>query len=149
MKATVSEKYHTIAINDEDNPSKEINENLKELREKEPSLVPENMTAEDFATADDAVITSSTLIDEEILQEATQTENDEVEEIEDHDKELVALSTRDVENSLEILKNLSLFSEKRGDQMQDLINKFETLLTRDKVEKCKQVKITSYFVKEK
>ena len=33
--------------------------------------------------------------------------------------------------------------------MQVLINKFETLLTRDKVEKCKQVKITSYFVKEK
>ena len=33
--------------------------------------------------------------------------------------------------------------------MQDLINKFETLLTRDKVEKCKQVKIKSYFVKEK
>ena len=48
-----------------------------------------------------------------------------------------APSTRDVENLLEILKNLSLFSEKRGDQMQDLINKFETLLTRDKVEKCK------------
>ena len=30
-----------------------------------------------------------------------------------------------------------------------LIRKFESLLTRDKVEKCKQVKITSYFVKEK
>ena len=109
--------------------------------------MPENMTAEDFATADDAVITSSTLIDEEILQEATQTENDEVEEIEDDDEELVAPSTRDVENSLEILKNLSLFSEKRGDQMQDLIDKFETLLLRDKEEKCKQVKITIYFVK--
>ena len=88
------------------------------------------MTAEDFATADDAVITtSSTLTDEEILQEATQTENDEVEEIEDDDEELVAPSTRDVENSLEILKNLSLFSEKRGDQVQEL-NKFKTLLTR-------------------
>ena len=33
--------------------------------------------------------------------------------------------------------------------MHDLINKFETSLTRDKKEKCKQVKITSYFVKEK
>ena len=33
--------------------------------------------------------------------------------------------------------------------MQDLVNKFETLLRRDNVEKCKQVKITSYFVKEK
>ena len=62
---------------------------------------------------------------------------------------MVAPSTRDVENSFKKLKNLSLFTEKRGDQMQDLINKFETLLTRDKVEKCKQVKIASYFVKEK
>ena len=88
------------------------------------------MTAEDFATADDAVIaTSSTLTGEEILQEATQTENDEVKEIEDDDEELVEPSTRDVENSLEILKNLSLFSEKRGDQVQEL-NKFKTLLTR-------------------
>ena len=83
------------------------------------------------------------------MKETTQTENDEVEEIEDDDKELVALSTRVVENSLETLKNLSLFSGKKGDEMQDLINKFETLLTRDKVDKCKQVKITSYFVKEK
>ena len=62
---------------------------------------------------------------------------------------MVAPSGRDAENSLEILKDLSLFSEKGGDEMQDLINKFETLLTRDKAEKCKQVKITSYFVKEK
>ena len=108
------------------------------------------MKAEDFATVDDAVITtSSTPTDEEIFQEATQTENDEVKEIEDDDEEFVAPTTRDVENSLVILKNLSLFSEKRGDQMQDLINKFETLLTRVKVEKCKQVKIASYFVKEK
>ena len=60
--------------------------------------MPENVTAEDFATADDSVITtSSTLTDEEILQEATQTENDEVEEIEADDEEVVALSTRDVE----------------------------------------------------
>ena len=51
------------------------------------------------------------------------------------------MRTRDVENLLEILKNFSVFSEKRGDQMQDLINKFEPLLTRDKAEKCKQVKL--------
>ena len=147
-KAKTSEKDQTIAINDEDDPFEKINENLKELREKKPSVLPENMTAEDFVTADDAVITtSSTLTDGEIQQEAIQTENDEVEEIEDDDEKLVALSTRDVENLLEILKNLSLFSEKRGDQMQDLIDKFETLLLRDKEEKCKQVKITIYFVK--
>ena len=69
------------------------------------------MTDEDFATADDAVIrTSPTLTDEEIMQEAKQTENDEVEE--DDDEELVAPSKKDVENSLGILKNFSLFSKK-------------------------------------
>ena len=84
------------------------------------------------------------------MQKAARTKSNEVEEIEDDDdEEWVAPSTRDVENSLEILKNLSLFSEKRGDQMQDLIDKFETLLKKDKLEKINQVKITSYFVKEK
>ena len=68
-------------------PFKEIDGNLKELREKEPSLVPENITAYEFATGYDAIITTSlTLTDEEILQDATQTENDEVEEIEDDDE---------------------------------------------------------------
>ena len=66
-KAKTSEKDQTIAINDEDDPFEKINENLKELREKKPSVLPENMTAEDFVTADDAVITtSSTLTDGEI-----------------------------------------------------------------------------------
>ena len=87
-KAKISEKDQTIAIKDEDDPFKEINKNLNELWEKEPSLVPENMTAEDFAVADNPVITTSlTLTDEETLQEATQTEIDEVERIKDDDKE--------------------------------------------------------------
>ena len=57
---------------------------------------------------------------------------------------MLAPSTRDVENSLEILENLSVFS----DQMQDLIDKFETLLTRDKVQKSMQVKSTTFFFVE-
>ena len=61
-KAKISEKDQAIAINDEDDPFKEIDENLKEIREKEPILVPENMTAEDFANADDSVITTSSTL---------------------------------------------------------------------------------------
>ena len=45
-KVKISEKDQAIAINDEVNPFKEIKKNLKELRAKEPSLVPENMAAE-------------------------------------------------------------------------------------------------------
>ena len=53
-------KDQTIAIVDEDDQFEEIYENLKELREKEPTVT----------------TTSSTLTDEAILQEAKQTEND-------------------------------------------------------------------------
>ena len=93
-KAKISDKDQTIAINDEDNPFKEINEDLQELREKDSSLVPESMTAEDLASADDAVITrESTLNDEEILEEAKKIDDDGVEDIEDEDdEELVAPS---------------------------------------------------------
>ena len=63
--------------------------------------MPKNMAAEDSAAADDAVVTTSSRhTDEDILQEATQTESDEFEEIEYDDEELVASSTTDVENSL-------------------------------------------------
>ena len=150
-KAKISDKDQTIAINDENNPLKEINEGLQELQEKDSSLVPESMTAENLAIADDAVIArESRLTDEEILEEATKIDDDGVEDIEDEDdEELVAPSARDVEKSLEILKSLSLFSEQRGGQMQDLINKFETLFIREEMEKRKQVSLTSYFVKEK
>ena len=75
-KFKISEKDQTMVINVEDDPFKEVKENLKELWEKEANLVPENMAAEEFATADNAVITtSSTCYDEEILQEAAHTEN--------------------------------------------------------------------------
>ena len=105
-KAKILDKDQTIAIKDEDDPFKEINEDLQELREKDSSLVPESMTAEDLASADDAVITrESTLTDEEILEEATKIDDDGVEDIEDEDdEELVAPGARDVEKSLEILK---------------------------------------------
>ena len=150
-KAKISDKDQTIAINDEDDPFKEINEDLQELREKDSSLMSESMTAEDLASADDAVISrESTPTDEEILEEATKIDDGGVEDIEgEDDKELVAPSARDVEKPLEILKSLSLFSEQRGGQMQDLIYKFETLFIREKVEKRKQVSTTSYFEKEK
>ena len=56
-------------MHDEDDSFKELNENIKELREKESCLVPENMKAEILAQADDAVITTSSPHTDEILEE--------------------------------------------------------------------------------
>ena len=149
-KSKISEKDQTNAVNDEDDPFKEMSEELQNLREKDSSLVPENLTAEDFASMDDVVVsTASHLTDNEILQEALQPDTNEEEDILDDDEELKTPNKTDVETSLQILKNLSLFSEKRGNQMQDLISKFETLLRQEKLEKCKQAVIPDFFKKQK
>ena len=39
-------------MNDKDLPVKEFNNDLNELREKDSSLAPENMTVEDYASAE-------------------------------------------------------------------------------------------------
>ena len=40
-KANISESSQSDAVNDEDDPFKELNENLNELRNKDPPLVSE------------------------------------------------------------------------------------------------------------
>ena len=58
-KVKISEKFKG-----EDGSFKDIDENLKQLPEKKPSLKPENMKAEDFTTADDGVITTSSRLND-------------------------------------------------------------------------------------
>ena len=47
------------AVNDVDDPFKELNKSLKELQTEDSSLIPDNMAVEDVADADDQVITST------------------------------------------------------------------------------------------
>lgn len=47
------------AVNDVDDPFKELNKKLKELQTEDSSLIPDNMAVEDVADADDQVITSA------------------------------------------------------------------------------------------
>ena len=56
-------------------------------------------------------------------------------DIQDDDEEFERPNKTVVETSLQILTNLSLFNEKRGNPMQDLISKIETLLSQEKLEK--------------
>ena len=72
-------------VNDVDDPFRELNESLKELQTKDPSLVPENMTVQDAAEADDQVITSAPfLTNESILEDVSaMDEEDETNDLAD------------------------------------------------------------------
>ena len=151
-KENISESSQSDAVNDEDDAFKELNEDLDELRNKDPSLVPEEITAEILTATDDDVVTTASLItDEEILEEVNQenTGEDVLEVPDDELDEEVFTPTIEVENALEVLHNLSLFSDKRGNEMQDLVHKFQSLVCRDKLEKKKQSSILNFFVQEK
>ena len=65
------------------------------------------MTAEILAQDDDAVITTSSPHTDEVMMSDDEEPNDTHNE--EFDEELTAPSTREVENSIEILKNFILF----------------------------------------
>ena len=98
-------------------PLKELNESLKELQTKDPSLVPDNMTVQDVAEADDQVITSAPFFTNELILEevSAMDEEDEINDLandrDDVDEEEKSSISREVEHSLETLKNYSLLSK--------------------------------------
>ena len=51
-KAGISRETQENAINDSDDPFKALAEEINELREKEPELVPTDMTVDDVVDAD-------------------------------------------------------------------------------------------------
>lgn len=70
-KANISVSAPVIVANDEDDSFNELNADLEELRLRELSLAPEDMTAEILkARGDNVVTTAPSLTDEEILEEA-------------------------------------------------------------------------------
>ena len=101
-------------VNDFDDTFKELNESLKELQTKDPSHVPENITVQVVAEADDQVIASAPFLTDELILEEVSVMNkeDETNDLaDDSDEEVKAPTSREVEHSLETLKNYSLFSK--------------------------------------
>ena len=56
-------------VNDVDESCKELNESLKELQPKDPSLIPENRVVQDVAEADDKMIISAPFLTNELILE--------------------------------------------------------------------------------
>ena len=113
-KANISEKDQMNVVNDVDHTFKELNESLKELQAKDPSHVSENITVQDVAEADDQVIASAPFLTDELILEEVSVMNkeDETNDLaDDSDEEVKAPTSREVEHSLETLKNYSLFSK--------------------------------------
>ena len=121
-KGKISDKDQVNAAEDSGDPFKELENGLTELRKIDPTLVPQDLTAQEIVDVDINVI----ITDEEIL-ESVRSDKDEktngddsLEIMEVFDEPINKPTQTEIGNALETLQNLCLFN-KRGDDMRLLL----------------------------
>ncbi|XP_057310264.1 tigger transposable element-derived protein 4-like [Hydractinia symbiolongicarpus] len=118
-KSGISSTGQQDAIADSDDPFKDLQESLDDLREADPSLVPNDLSANDLVTLDDEVIaTAPQISNEDIIDEFRKSQDDEAEDdgsdMEDDSFDIVVEkpSRSKVECSIDLLKDLAMCCEK-------------------------------------
>ena len=119
------------------------------MQEVDPNSVQEELSAESFITLDNEIITSATIItDDVILSDIIDDTDDDLEK--DEEAEDIPPpsrpSNREIEESLDNFRDLSLFST-NGDEIQSLTLKLEALLDKERLQNLQQRPVTDYFVK--
>ena len=139
-KSNISQSNQQAAVNDDNDPFKSLQEDLKKLHELDYDTIQPNLSAESFADLDSEVFTSASFSnDDDIIAEVIERENEESED--DQDDEESTSPTRpsinEVENALETLQDLSMFST-RGDEIRSFVLNMESLLFRERIDNLKQ-----------
>ena len=146
-KANISSSNQRVAETDADDPFKSLLAELERLREVDPNSVQEDLSAESFITLDNEVITSAPIItDDVILSDIIDDADDDLEKDEEDIPPPSRPSNREIEESLDKLRDLSLFST-HGDEIQSLTLKLEVLLDKERLQNLQQRQVTDYFVK--
>ena len=129
------------------NPFKVLQEGISELRQSNPELFSEELTAEDVVNTDSNVIArGATTTDIEILQSANLEEQNEIDEddgIKIYDEPVLKPNSTEVRNALETVQNLCPYQEKANDIL-DLLKRFESLYVLDITNARKQSSILTF-----
>ena len=134
-------------MNDDDDPFKSLQEDLEKLHELDNDAIQPNLSAESFADLDSEVVTSASFSnDDDIIAEVIEGENEESEDDQDDEESTPPTrpSTNEVEDALETLQDLSMFST-RGDEIRSLVLNMESLLVRERIDKLKRIVVTDFF----
>jgi len=153
-KAGITPTVQQAAIADSDDPFKDLEESLNELRQVDSSMVPDNATATTLVSLDDEVITTAPEIsDNDVIEEIRdhQQQGDD-EESDDDDPSIEEIidpvvekpSRSAIESAIDALKDAAMFSDE-GQQMKMLISNFERLYEKERIKSLKQRDITDFF----
>ena len=110
-------------------------------------VIQPNLSGESFADLDSEIVTSGSFSnDDDIIAEVIKGQNKESEDDQDNEERTppTRLSTNEVEDTLETLQGLSMFST-RGDEIRPLVLDMESLLLREWIDNLKQCVVTDFF----
>ena len=122
-KSNTSQSNQQATVNDDDDPFKSLQEGLEKLRQLGNDAIQPNLSADSFANLDSEVVTSASFSnDDDIIAEVIEGENEESEDDQDDEESTPSTrpSTNEVEDALETLQDLSMFST-RGDEIRSLV----------------------------
>ena len=152
-KAGINPTVQQAAIADSDDPFKDLQESLNDLRKAGSSMVPDDVTATALVSLEDNVIATAPEISEgDIIEElrdrqeqGEEEENDDEISIEEIFDPVVEKPSRSaIESALDDLKDAAMFSDE-GVQMKRLILSFERLYENERLKCLKQKDITDLF----
>ena len=153
-KPKISAKDQVNAAEDSDEPFKELENDLTELRKIDPTLVPQDLTAQEIVYVDINVITTDNPeVDKEILESVRSDKDEEtngddsLEIMKVFDEPINKPTQTEIGNALETLQNLCLFN-KSGHDMRLLLQRFESLVLKDELAVKKQSSIFNFFEKK-
>ena len=150
-KAKISAKDQVNAAEDSDDPFKELEDDLTELRKIDPALVPQDLAAQEIVDVDiNVTATDNPETDEEILESVRSDKDEEtngddsLEIMEVFDEPIDKPTQTEIGNALETLQNLYLFN-KSWDDMRLLLQRFESLVLKDELAVRKQSSIFNFL----
>ena len=152
-KAGTTPAVQQAVIADSEDPFKDLQESVKDLRKADSLMMPDNVLATALVSLDDDIIATATEISEgDIIEElrdrreqGEEGENDDeisIEEIFDPVVEKPSRST--TESALDDLKDAAMFSDE-DEQMKRLILSFERLYENERLKCLEQRDITDFL----
>ena len=137
-------------MNDDNDLFKTLQGDLEKLHELDNYAIQPNLSAESFADLDSEVFTFASFSnDDDIIAKVIERENEESKDDQDDEESTppTCPSTNEIEDALEKLQDLFVFST-RGDDIRSLVLDIESLLVRERIDNLKQ-SVVRYFFKRR
>ena len=146
-KSNIIQSNQQVAVNDDDNSFKSLQEDFEKLHELDNDAIQPNLSGESFADLDSEVVTSASFYNgDDFIAEVIEEENEECEDDQDDEEGTppTPLSANEVEDTLETLLDFPMFSMCR-DEIFSLVLNVENLLVREWIDNLKQSVVTDFF----